>query len=581
MKLTKKETIKCLWPYFKPHAPLFAVLILMSVINVVCTLYVPIMFGRAIDMIGNDAISDIAVIAAKIVAVLGFSAICQYFIGYFNNRLSYKIVEEIRNVAFDHINRLPFSYLDSTGSGDIISRIIADTDQLADGLLLGFTQLFTGLITIAGTIVIMFGLNVKITVAVVLISPLSLFVAKFISQRTYSLFTKQSATRGIQTSIINESLTEIKTIKSYAAEQHFIGRFDENNEELRGVALKALFFSSLTNPCTRFVNSVVYALVALLGAISVVSGNLTVGLWTCFLNYANQYTKPFNEISGVITELTASLAGATRVFELINVPLEEKDNDNAVVMENVNGDIELKSVTFSYKKDAKLIEDLNLLVGSGKKVAIVGPTGCGKTTLINLLMRFYDPISGSIIVDGMDNHSYTKKSLRNSFGMVLQDTFLLNGTVRDNICMGLTDVTDEEIIEAAKKTRAHSFIKRLENGYDTVIDNKNTLLSQGEKQLICITRLMLRKPPMLILDEATSSIDTKTEMLISEAFNELMKGRTSFVVAHRLSTIVNSDLIIAMDKGRIMELGSHEELMANKGFYYNLYTSGLAGAVYE
>lgn len=581
MKLSKKQTLKCLWPYLKPHAVMLGMLLVLALVNVWCTLTIPIEFGDAIDMIVSGEAGAVWQVVPRILGYLAVAALCQYFTGFFNNRLSYKIVESIRNDAFSHLNKLPFSYLDASDSGDIISRIITDTDQLADGLLLGFTQLFTGVATIIGTIVVMLRLNAKITIAVILISPLSLFVAKFISQRTYSLFKKQSETRGIQTSIINESLSEIKTIKAYAAEDSFIEKFDKNNKELKEIALKALFFSSLTNPCTRFVNSVVYAVVALLGAFSVLSGNLTVGLWTCFLNYANQYTKPFNEISGVITELTASLAGATRVFEILNVSAEEPDRPESKSLDNVKGDIELSHVTFSYKEDVKLIEDLNLSVTKGKKVAIVGPTGCGKTTLINLLMRFYDPVKGTISVDNEDNRNYTKDSLRKSFGMVLQDTFLLNGTVRDNICMGLKDVKEEDIIEAAKKTRAHSFIKKLENGYDTVIDNKNTLLSQGEKQLICITRLMLRKPPMLILDEATSSIDTKTEMLISDAFTELMKDKTSFIVAHRLSTIVNSDIIIAMNNGKIMEMGNHEKLMANKGFYYNLYNSGLAGAANE
>nr|MCR4806052.1 ABC transporter ATP-binding protein/permease [Lachnospiraceae bacterium] len=494
-----------------------------------------------------------------------------------NNRLTYGIVRDIRNEAFGKIHRLPFAFLDSHPTGDVLSRIIADVDQFADGLLMGFTQLFTGVMTILITLGFMFFMNPLITIIVVVVTPLSLFVAKYISKNTYDLFGVQSGIRGEQTQLIDEMIGNAKTVKAFSYEDKAVARFDEINDRLESASLKALFYSSLTNPCTRFVNSIVYALVALSGGINVLAGGMSVGILASFLSYANQYTKPFNEISGVLTELQNALACAGRVFELLDAG--EEENDEGLVeldgIKEIMGNVRCDNVAFSYNKDITLIEDLNIDVKPGEHVAIVGPTGCGKTTIINLLMRFYDVDKGCILVDGTDIGTVTRKSLRNSYGMVLQDTWLRHGTIRDNIKMG-RDISDEEMIAAAKEVHSHSFIRRLKDGYDTVIGEEGGSLSQGQKQLLCITRVMLSLPPMLILDEATSSIDTRTELKIQDAFLKMMEGRTSFIVAHRLSTIRNADHILVMKAGNIIEQGSHEELLKMKGFYHELYNSQFA-----
>lgn len=577
MKKLKSKTIEYLFSYLKNVRFSVILTLVLSFVNVLCTLFVPILFGKAIDLVTNDADKVLMVRYLMIaLVIICIAAICQYVQGKLNNDLSIKIVSDIREDAFSHLNKLPLRFYDKGSAGDIISRVIYDCDQLSDGLLMGFTQLFSAVMTVVGTIIFMATLNVYICIAVVVITPLSLFASKFITKKTYVFFTGQSKIRGNQTSVINESFNEVSTIKAYGVEPHFIERFNKVNDELAGISLKALFYSSLTNPVTRFVNSVVFAAVALLGAILCVKGLISVGILACFLNYATQYTKPFNEISGVITELSASYASAKRIFELLSNEAEKPDDDKCIEMDMPRGDVHLKDVTFSYDKSKRILDNINISVRAGERVAIVGPTGCGKTTLINLLMRFYDPDGGSIFIDGKPSSDYTKHSLRDSVGMVLQDTSLISGTIRDNICMG-REASDEELINCAKLTHAHSFIKRLENGYDTVVSEGNELLSQGEKQLICITRVMLKRPSILILDEATSSVDLRLEIKVQDAFNKLMENRTSFVVAHRLSTIVNSDLIVAMDMGKIMEMGSHEELMNKKGFYYNLYNSSIKG----
>ena len=551
----------------------------MAVITVASSLYAPILVGNAIDYIigpGDVDFIGVKVVIMKFALVIVCTAVSQWIMNICNNKIIYHVTRNIRDEAIEKLEHLPLSYIDSHSYGEVVSRVIADVDQFADGLLMGFTQFFTGVTTIVGTLLFMIMINVRITLVVVLITPVSFLVAGFIAKKTYSMFKLQSETRGEQTALIDEMIGGQKVVKAYNHEQETMDKFDEINERLQKYSLKAIFFSSITNPATRFVNSLVYAGVAVTGAISAINGGISVGQLATFLSYANQYTKPFNEISGVITELQNALACAARVFELIEEQPEIADKPDAVVLDNADGSISLENVYFSYTKDKELITDFNLNVEPGQKIAIVGPTGCGKTTIINLLMRFYDVDSGSIKVSDVDIKDMTRHSLRAGFGMVLQDTWLRAGTIRDNIIMGKPDATEEEIIEAAKAAHAHSFIKRLPDGYDTVIGEDGGSLSQGQKQLLCITRVMLCRPPMLILDEATSSIDTRTELKIQNAFNKLMEGRTSFIVAHRLSTIQSADLILVMKDGHIIEQGKHRELLAKGGFYKNLYESQFA-----
>ncbi len=572
---SQKDTLIKVLKYMKRYSWLMVITILLAAVVVALTLYVPILIGRAIDYIvyrnvNFEAIFEILVKCAKII---GATALAQWVMNVINNKITYHIVRDIRQDAFEKIEKLPLNYLDSKSYGETVSKVISDVEQFADGLLLGFTQLFTGIATIVGTLLFMLSIDKGITLLVVLVTPLSLFVASFIAKRTYSMFKLQSEARGQQTAIIEEMIGNAKVVKAYGHEQEALEEFDEVNEKLGKYALRATFFSSITNPSTRFVNGVVYALVGLGGALSVISGGMTVGLLSSFLSYANQYTKPFNEISGVVTEFQNAIACAARIFELIEEEPQVAEPKDAEDLQNVSGHVECDNVEFSYSPDKKLIENFNLKVNPGQNIAIVGPTGCGKTTVINLLMRFYDVDSGSISVEGKDIRKLKRKSLRKSYGMVLQDTWLKQGTIRDNIVMGKPDATDEEVIAAAKAAHAHSFIKRLPDGYNTQIGEDGGILSQGQKQLLCITRVMLCLPPMLILDEATSSIDTRTEMKIQSAFTKLMKGRTSFIVAHRLSTIQNADIILVMKDGNIIEQGSHEELLANNGFYSELYNS--------
>ena len=557
---------------------ILALSLVLALISVVLTLYLPILFGDAIDLITDTGVdfAQILPILSKAAIVIVITALAQWLMNYFNNKITYNVIRDIRGEAFEHIQSLPLSYLDRHPTGDIVSRVISDADTFAEGLLLGFSQFFTGIMTILGTIAFMIVLDFKIALVVILITPLSLFVARFIASRTHKMFVEQSKTRGEQTAFIDEVINHQKIVTLYNRTDESIDKFNEINGRLEKCSLRAVFFSSLTNPSTRFVNNLVYAGVALTGALTVISGGtLTVGNLSAFLSYANQYTKPFNEISGVITELQNSIACAARLFELIEEKPQVSDA-GADVLGTADGDVKISNVSFSYVKDKKLIEDLSVDVKRGQRIAIVGPTGCGKTTLINLLMRFYDVNSGEITVDGNDVRSITRKSLRQNYGMVLQDTWLKSGTIRDNITVGKPDATDEEIIAAAKAAHAHSFIKRLPNGYDTVIGEDGGSLSQGQKQLLCITRIMLCLPPMLILDEATSSIDTRTEMKIQKAFEVLMQGRTSFIVAHRLSTIREADVILVMKDGNVIEKGSHEELLAQGGFYCELYNSQFA-----
>lgn len=561
--------------YIKKYIALVIISILLAVVSVALTLYVPILVGEAIDGIVYKSV-DFAIIKEtliKVLIVVGATALAQWIMSVINNKVTFQVVRDVRNEAFEKIERLPLNYLDTHSHGEMVSKIISDVDQFADGLLMGFTQLFTGIVTIVGTLLFMLYFNKGITLVVVIVTPLSLFVANFISKKTYSMFKLQSQTRGEQTALIDEVLGNEKVVKAFSREDESLEKFDEINERLGKCSLRAIFFSSLTNPCTRFVNNVVYALVGFTGAYAVIKGDMTVGVMSCFLSYANQYTKPFNEISGVITELQNALACAGRVFELIEEKPQEPDGENALVLDQANGEIVCENVDFSYVPEKKLIKDFNLKVTPGQNVAIVGPTGCGKTTVINLLMRFYDVNDGQIKVDGTGIKNITRKSLRSNYGMVLQDTWLKSGTIKENITMGKPEATMEEIVAAAKAANSHSFIKRLPNGYDTVIGEDGGMLSQGQKQLLCITRVMLCLPPMLILDEATSSIDTRTELKIQNAFNKLMEGRTSFIVAHRLSTIKNADLILVMKNGNIIEQGNHEELLAKQGFYSTLYNS--------
>ena len=574
----QKDTLKKVLRYVKKYRGLMLISILLAVVIVVLTLYVPILIGKAIDGLAYGQIQfDFILKQLMIVAIIvGITAIAQWFMNIINNKVTYQVVRDMRDEAFKKIEVLPLQYIDTHSQGDIVSRVIADVDQFADGLLMGFTQLFTGIITILGTLFFMLTINVSITFVVVLVTPLSLFVASFIAKKTYTMFKLQSETRGEQTAFIDEMIGNEKVVKAYGHEEEAIKKFDEINNRLAKYSLRATFFSSLTNPTTRFVNSVVYAGVAITGAFAVLNGKMTVGAWSCFLSYANQYTKPFNEISGVVTELQNALACAARIFELIEEEAQAPESSQAVTLENAKGYVSCKNVSFSYVPEKKLIENFNIQIKPGQKVAIVGPTGCGKTTLINLLMRFYDVNQGSIQVDDNDIREMTRRSLRLNYGMVLQETWLKKGTIKENIIMGKPDATDEEITAAAQAAHAHSFIKRLPKGYDTVIEEDGGMLSQGQKQLLCITRVMLTEPPMLILDEATSSIDTRTEIKIQSAFNRLMEGRTSFIVAHRLSTIQNADVILVMKEGTIIEQGNHNELLARKGFYYQLYNSQFA-----
>lgn len=574
----KKGTLKKVLHYVGRYKPHLAFSIILAAVSVAATLYIPVLAGRAIDNIVDERNVDFAALKPLLIGIgilAAVTALAQWIMNALNNKITFCVVRDIRNAAMRRIQILPLSYIDSHPAGETVSRIIADADQFADGLLMGFTQLFTGVITILGTIGFMLSINVKITLVVVLLTPLSLFVARFIARRTYSMFRVQSETRGEQTAFIEEKIGSQKVVKAFTREAKTLEEFDEINDRYAKRSLKAIFFSSITNPSTRFVNSVVYAAVGLTGALFAVKGAISVGGLTCFLSYANQYTKPFNEISGVVAELQNALACAERLFELVEQPPQSPDKADAVTLTDAKGNVAMQNVAFSYVKDRELIKNLNLNVKAGSRIAIVGPTGCGKTTLINLLIRFYDVDGGVIAVDGIDINDITRSSLRRSYGMVLQDTWLKDGTVRENIAMGKPDATDEEIIAAAKASHAHSFIKRMPQGYNTVISDENSGLSQGQKQLLCIARVMLCLPPMLILDEATSSIDTRTEIKIQQAFSRMMQGRTSFVVAHRLSTIKNSDLILVMKDGSIIEQGTHAELMEQNGFYAALYNSRL------
>lgn len=575
----QKETFVKVLVYIKKYWFFLILSILLAAATVASTLYVPILIGRAVDCIigaGNINYTRLFTIMGQMGIAIGITAVSQWLMNVINNRITFDVIRDIRDEAFRKIEILPLKYIDGHSHGDIVSRVIADVDQFADGLLMGFTQFFTGVIMILGTLVFMFTIDVGITVVVVCLTPISLLVASFIAKRTYSMFKLQSEIRGEQTSLINEMIGNQKVVQTFSKEEDVQERFDEVNVRLQSASLRATFFSSITNPSTRFVNSLVYAAVGVTGALSAISGRITVGQLSSLLSYANQYTKPFNEISGVVTELQNALACAARIFELIEEKPQIPESKNAVHLENVTGNVKIENVNFSYVPDHKLIENFNLEVKPGQRIAIVGPTGCGKTTMINLLMRFYDVDSGSIQVENTDIREMTRNSLRKGFGMVLQDTWLKTGTIRENIVMGKPDATDEQIIEAAKASHAHNFIKRLPNGYDTVITEDGGNLSQGQKQLLCITRVMLCKPPMLILDEATSSIDTRTEIQIQKAFDTLMEGRTSFIVAHRLSTIQNADVILVMKDGNIIEKGNHKTLLAANGFYAKLYNSQFA-----
>ena len=572
----QKGTLKKVLHYIRPYWALVGLSVLLAAVTVAASLYIPILTGNAVDYIvgpGNVDFSGILRILVEIGLVIAVAALSQWVMSLINNRITYRVVRDIRNEAFHKLQALPLSYLDSHPTGQIVSRIIADVDQFADGLLMGFTQLFTGVITILGTLGFMLSVSGPITAVVVFITPVSLLVAAFIAKRTYAMFRLQSQVRGEQTGFVEEMVGGQKVVQAFRHEGEAMERFDQLNEELRKCSLRAIFFSSITNPSTRFVNSLVYTGVGIVGALLVISGGLTVGQLSCFLTYANQYTKPFNEISGVITELQNALACAGRVFELMEAQPQVPDQPDARVLEDAAGHVQIQDVAFSYRKDQRLIEDFNLDVRPGQRVALVGPTGCGKTTVINLLMRFYDVNQGSIQVEGTDIRQITRKSLRKNYGMVLQDTWLKAGTIRENIAYGKPEATLEEVVEAAKAAHAHSFIKRLPQGYDTVIGEDGGGISQGQKQLLCIARVMLCLPPMLILDEATSSIDTRTEVRIQKAFQRMMEGRTSFIVAHRLSTIRDADVILVMKDGHIIEQGDHQGLLAKGGFYAELYNS--------
>ena len=577
MKEMNQEILKKVLDHIGKYKIFLFFSIVLAAISVILTLYIPILTGQAVDCILGPSAVDfdgILDILKKMAVIIVLTALVQWVMNACNNKIAYQVVRDVRDEAFKKFEILPLKYIDSHSYGEVVSRVIADVDQFADGLLMGFTQLFTGVVTIIGTLVFMFSINVSTTVVVVILTPLSFFIAGFIAKRTFSMSKLQSETRGEQTALIDEMIGNEKVVKAFGHEPQVMEKFTEINDRLQKASVKAIFFSSLTNPCTRFVNSLVYAGVGILGAFLAIKGYISVGQLTSFLSYANQYTKPFNEISGVVTELQTALACAGRVFEFIEEEPQVAEPDNAAVLQAPKGSISMQNVCFSYNPDQKLIQNFNLEVKPGQRVAIVGPTGCGKTTVINLLMRFYDVNSGSIRIDGIDLRDMTRKSLRESFGMVLQETWLHAGTIRENIVMGKPDATDDEVIAAAKAAHAHSFIKRLPMGYDTVITEDGGSLSQGQKQLLCITRVMLCLPPMLILDEATSSIDTRTEIKISQAFNTMMKGRTSFIVAHRLSTIREADIILVMKDGNIIEQGNHETLLRKEGgFYAKLYNS--------
>lgn len=575
----QKKTLGKVMKYIKKYRIRVVMSLIFAAVTVITTLYLPILTGNAVDLMvekGKVDFAGLKPIVKTMLIVLAITGVAQWIMNICNNYITYHVVQDIRKDAMDRIQIVPLKYLDGHAAGDIVSRVIADVDQFADGLLMGFTQAFTGVMTIVGTLVFMLRINVWITLVVILVTPLSFFVAGFIAKKSYSMFQMQSKERVAQTALIDEMIGNQRVVQAYGHEKRSLEQFDEINGRLEKYSLRATFFSSITNPATRFVNNLVYAGVGIVGAFFAIHGMLSVGRLTSFLSYANQYTKPFNEISGVITELQNAIACAARVFELMEAEPQEPDKPDAIELTQVKGAVELKNVSFSYVPEQKLIQDFNLMVKPGQRVAIVGPTGCGKTTVINLLMRFYDVNKGVIAVDGTDIRNMTRASLRSNIGMVLQETWLKDGTIRDNITMGKPDATEEEIIAAAKATHAHSFIKRLPQGYDTVVREDGDNLSQGQKQLLCITRVMLCQPPMLILDEATSSIDTRTEIRIQRAFEKLMKGRTSFIVAHRLSTIKNADIILVMKDGNIIEQGSHESLLAQNGFYANLYNSQFA-----
>lgn len=578
-RIRQKETMKKVLHYIRKYWFFVGISLVLAVITVAFNLYIPVLTGQAIDTIVEQGLVDFAAlfgILQKMAVIIAVTALAQWIMNVCNNRITYHVVRDIREAAFRKIESLPLKYLDAHSPGEIVSRVIADADQFSDGLLMGFTQLFTGVITILGTMLFMLSVDVGITAVVVIITPVSLFVASFIAKRTFTMFKLQSETRGEQTGFVEEMISGQKVVQAYGQEEKVMERFDEINERLGNYSLRAIFYSSITNPATRFVNSLVYTGVGITGALAAIRGSLSVGQLSCFLSYANQYTKPFNEISGVITELQNAMACAARLFELIEETPQVPDAQDAVALEQAEGQVSLEDVCFSYVPDQKLIENFSLQVQPGQRVAIVGPTGCGKTTMINLLMRFYDVESGSICVDGTDIRKITRESLRQNYGMVLQDTWLRRGTVLENIRMGRPEADREEVMEAARASHAHSFIKRLPKGYDTVLSEDGGSLSQGQKQLLCIARVMLCLPPMLILDEATSSIDTRTEVKIQEAFGRLMQGKTSFIVAHRLSTIREADMILVMKEGKIIEKGTHETLLQKQGFYAQLYNSQFA-----
>lgn len=579
MHKSNQDTMKKIGKLLRPYIHYLVFSLVFAVITVVLTLYAPILIGDAVDFIlGKDCVDfgRIRNILVKLVVIIGITSIAQWLMNLCNNRITYLVVKDVRMNAFGHLQRLPLKYVDSHPYGETISRIITDVEQFSDGLLMGFSQLFTGVVTIVGTLAFMLSINVKISLIVILITPLSLFVASFIAKKTYNMFKTQSETRAKMTSLVDEMVGEQKVVQAFGYGKRSLERFDEINEELRTCSIRAIFFSSITNPSTRFVNGLVYSGVGIFGAVLAMKGAITVGQLSCFLTYANQYTKPFNEISSVITELQNAFACAKRVFDFIEEEAEPEDTEDAISLQQVDGSVELSHVSFSYQPENPLLKDLNLSVKPGQKVAIVGPTGCGKTTVINLLMRFYDINSGKISVGGHDTKEITRDSLRRNFGMVLQDTWLKSGTIAENIAYGKPDATREQIVDAAKAAHAHGFIKRMKDGYDTQIAEEGGNLSQGQKQLLCIARVMLNLPPILILDEATSSIDTRTEQKIQEAFQKMMEGRTSFIVAHRLSTIREADVILVMKDGDIIEQGNHEELLAKGGFYAKLYESQFA-----